>query len=90
MEQSLSWEAPVAQLLKNFSKILWNLNIFYRVYNGPPLVPVVGHISPVHTISFYIFPRFILDTYTYILAFLVVSVLQAFPPKLYMRSSSSP
>jgi hypothetical protein len=51
MELSPSKEAASQE----FPNILENLKVYYRVHKGPPLVPTLSQIYPVHTTPFYLF-----------------------------------
>jgi hypothetical protein len=48
-ELSFSWGAinwAATQELPSFS---WNPKVQYRIHKSPPLVPILGHIYPIHT-----------------------------------------
>jgi hypothetical protein len=46
---SPSWEADSRSATQEFPNILWNPKNHYRVYNSPPLVPIMRLTHPVHT-----------------------------------------
>jgi hypothetical protein len=48
MELSRSWEAPSRLATEEFPNILLNAEIYYRVNNDPPVVPILSQLNPVH------------------------------------------
>jgi hypothetical protein len=53
MEQNPSWEASSRSTNLEIIRILWNLEVHYRVHKSPPLDPILSYTKPVHTITFY-------------------------------------
>jgi hypothetical protein len=60
MEMSLSYEAASRLAALDFPNILWNPNVHYRVHKSPSLIPILGQINPVHTITSYLSRPFLL------------------------------
>jgi len=48
MEQSPSWEANSHSASQEMHRILWNTKVQHHVHNGPPLVPILIEMHPVH------------------------------------------
>jgi hypothetical protein len=90
-ELSPSWEAANCAATQELPSILGSPKTHHRVHKSPPLVPILRKIDPVHTIPSYLSKIYFNIVYpTYVLVFLVVSFLLAFPPISYMSSSSPP
>jgi hypothetical protein len=54
MELSPSREAANCAATRELPSILWNPEIRYHVHKSPPLVPILSHSQPIHTIPSYL------------------------------------
>ena len=50
MEKISSWEASSSLVSTEIPRILWNPNVPHSVYKILPLVPILSHINPVHSL----------------------------------------
>jgi hypothetical protein len=56
MELGNFFEADSRLVGQEIPRLLWNLNVHYRVLKSPPPVPVPNKLTPVHTLIPY-FPN---------------------------------
>jgi hypothetical protein len=89
-ELNPSWETANCGAIQELPSILWSQKVYHRVHKSPPLVPILSQIDPVHTFLSYLSKIYFNNCPpTYVLVFLVVSFLLAFPSISYTDFSSS-
>jgi hypothetical protein len=54
MEMRPSWESINPSVIQEFLNISYNPTVHYRVHKGPPMVPILSQINPVHTTPSYL------------------------------------
>jgi hypothetical protein len=54
MQKSPSWQADSRSGSQEIPSPLRNPKIHYRIHYSPPLVPILNHMSPVHTLLLYL------------------------------------
>jgi hypothetical protein len=91
MELSPSSEAANCAASQELPSILCNPKFHYRAHKSPSLVPILRQLNPVHTSTFCLSKihfNIVHPPPPYVLIFLVVSFILAFPPISYIHSSS--
>jgi hypothetical protein len=61
------------------------INVYFHLYNSPPLIPVLNQTNQAHMTQCFLSSILILPSYVYV--FVVVSFLMTFPLKAYVHSS---
>jgi hypothetical protein len=54
MELNSSWEANSLSI-SQVTRLLYNPNFHYRIYNNPPLEPILSQVNTVHILILYLF-----------------------------------
>jgi hypothetical protein len=60
---SPSWGAANCAAPREFPSILWNPKVQYRVHKSAPLLPMLSHIHPIHSIPSYLRSILILSSH---------------------------
>jgi hypothetical protein len=86
MELSPSfWEAASRWVTQEFSQILWNPNVYYRVHKSPTLLPILNRMNPAYV---YTTPLYLSKShFNIILPPACCLFLLVFPPKSYLDST---
>jgi hypothetical protein len=58
-----SLEAASSAPTQEIPNVLWNPKFHYSVHKSPPLVPILSHVYPVNTTSYYLESILILSTH---------------------------
>jgi hypothetical protein len=53
MKQKPSWDAYPFSASQEIPNILWDLKVHYHIKKGPPPIPILSQIDPVHTPTFH-------------------------------------
>jgi hypothetical protein len=48
MEQSISWDASIQSVSQEILLLLWNPKYHFRLLKGPPILPMLSQMHPVH------------------------------------------
>jgi hypothetical protein len=55
MDQSPFWETNSHPDSPKIPRLSWNPKVHNRVHKSPPLVPILNHMNPAHTLTPYFF-----------------------------------
>ena len=89
-EQSLVWEYNPFSASQEIPRILWNPKVHYRTHKCPPPVPNLSQLNPVHTPHLPSWRSILILSSHLRLGLPSVLFPQVFPPKPWIRLSSSP